>query len=122
MKKAGWRQRAWRRAGMTTTDLSVQAHTVDGVTYMAVRGELDAATTDAVRTVAQRAVYNSPFTELRIDLAGIASCDTFGLRVLIEIRELCTEHGIELVLERPAPCVLRVIGLAGLDVVFGTDS
>src|SRR3954466_11754266 len=107
---------------MMTTDLSVQAHTVDAVTFMAVRGELDLATTDAVRLAAERAAYKPSCAELRIDLAGVAFCDMSGLVLRLELRERCRERGIELVLEGVPWSVFRLIDFAGLDGFFQIES
>ena len=42
-------------------------------------------------------------------------CDAAGLRALVTGHHLARRHGCHLVLERPSPCLHRLVVLVGLD-------
>ncbi|MGY1915354.1 STAS domain-containing protein [Blastococcus sp. SYSU DS0973] len=50
-----------------------------------------------------------------IDAADVIFCDAAGLRILVTAHHLARRHGCALVLERPSPCLHRLILLVGLD-------
>ncbi|SEK67168.1 anti-anti-sigma factor [Blastococcus sp. DSM 46786] len=49
-----------------------------------------------------------------VDAAEVVFCDAAGLRVLVTAHHLARRHGSALVLERPSPCLHRLILLVGL--------
>ncbi|MCF6507420.1 STAS domain-containing protein [Blastococcus sp. MG754426] len=50
-----------------------------------------------------------------VDAAEVVFCDAAGLRALVTAHHLARRHGCTLVVERPSPCLHRLILLVGLD-------
>lgn len=49
-----------------------------------------------------------------VDAAEVVFCDAAGLRALVTAHHLARRHGCTLVLQRPSPCLHRLILLVGL--------
>ena len=90
--------------------------TVDADLYLI--GELDLATTQILDTlVEQQIAIGHP--ELRLDLTKLSFCDVTGLRALLRGQRLLTGAGGQLVLNCPAPHLLRVARLCGFSAELG---
>ncbi|MGY1724384.1 STAS domain-containing protein [Blastococcus sp. SYSU DS0533] len=50
-----------------------------------------------------------------VDAAEVVFCDAAGLRALVTAHHLARRHGCTLVVERPSPCLHRLILLVGLE-------
>ena len=50
-----------------------------------------------------------------LDTHLVTFCDAAGLRTLVTGHHLARRHGCQLVLDRPSPCLRRLLRLVGLD-------
>ncbi|RZU31914.1 STAS domain-containing protein [Blastococcus saxobsidens] len=50
-----------------------------------------------------------------LDTERVTFCDAAGLRTLVTGHHLARRHGCQMVLERPSPCLHRLVVLVGLD-------
>jgi anti-sigma B factor antagonist len=86
----------------------------DGIPVVAVRGELDLATTDrTVRYVTD--VIDSGARQVRVDLSGLAFCDACGLGALIRIAAHAERAGCRLELVKPSRAAARIMRITGVD-------
>jgi anti-anti-sigma factor len=53
-----------------------------------------------------------------VDASAVTFCDAAGLRLLVTGHNLARRNGCELVLDRPSPCVHRLMTLVGLHLVL----
>ena len=53
-----------------------------------------------------------------LDTGRVIFCDAAGLRALVTGHHLARRHGCQLVLERPSPCLHRLMVLVGLDTLL----
>ena len=54
-----------------------------------------------------------------LDAQRVTFCDAAGLRTLVTGHHLARRHGRELVIHHPAPCLHRLLRIAGLDGMLG---
>jgi anti-anti-sigma factor len=86
-----------------------------------VHGDLDLATVDQFREVAEKALTDLVGL-LRIDLADMTFMDSTGIGVLVMIRNSVIANGVQtLVLENVPHQARRVLELTGLLDVFGIE-
>jgi anti-anti-sigma factor len=90
---------------------------VGGQAVVALRGELDLASTPAVATRLIAAVAACG-PSIIVDLAGLESVGYSGLGVLIRVRKWARENGGDLTLAAPRQQVRRVLLATGLIDVF----
>ena len=81
-------------------------------TVLRLAGELDLATADQLRA---RLADAAAVRRVVVDLAGLDFLDVAGLNTLLEANRNLAAHGGRLLLRRPRPMVLRMLGLLGLD-------
>lgn len=98
----------------TPFELDVIEHGSD-ITVIAVRGELDMASSAELREHLLPAVEHGTAV---LDLAGIEFCDSSGLRVLIEAVQRARARGADFRLAAVPAGVLCVFAMAGLDGYF----
>lgn len=67
---------------------------------------------------ALRALAGTGHRRWAIDTAQVVFCDAAGLRALVTAHHLARRHGCDLVVERPSPCLHRLVLLVGLDQVL----
>jgi anti-anti-sigma factor len=89
-----------------------QSHTV-----MTVRGELDMATTAALRDQIV-ALLRETAAPVIIDLSGVAFCDASGLALLVGAQRRAKLHGVAVVLAGPRQNVSKLLRITGLDRAF----
>jgi anti-sigma B factor antagonist len=89
----------------------------DGYTVATIGGDLDIATAPAFREQLLD-VLRSHGSRIVIDLSGVTFCDASGLAVLVGARRRARLLGGMLRLAAPAPSVVTVLHLTGLDVMF----
>jgi anti-sigma B factor antagonist len=94
----------------TTTD--------EGVTFLAISGDIDLATSDEVREAGEKALSELCST-LRIDLSEVGFLDSTGLGALVSIRNAAGSRPV--VLDNATRPVLRVLEISGLDQVFTVE-
>jgi anti-anti-sigma factor len=86
----------------------------DGIPVVALRGDLDLATTErTVRYVTE--VIDSGAQTLRVDLSGLAFCDACGLGALIRIAAHAERAGCRLELIKPSRAAARIMRITGVD-------
>ena len=91
----------------------------DGVRVSLV-GEIDAASAPVLQ---QRLleVIGSSAGAVALDMSGVSFVDSTGLRLLITVHRRLDEHHRAFVLSAISPQTRRVLDLAGLCSMFGTD-
>ncbi|MBC6463564.1 STAS domain-containing protein [Actinomadura sp. HBU206391] len=96
---------------MPGLDASSTRH--DGVTVVALNGELDLATADTLVAQIAKAYKQAP--GLVLDLTELVFIDSAGLGVLLQAQRKATEHGGAVALASCRPQVARALQLSGLD-------
>jgi anti-anti-sigma factor len=85
----------------------------DGAQTLAVSGELDSASCQALSEALERALSDTGLTQLRLDLQGTTFVDSAGTRTLILLERRAGERGVDLEVV-PAPAeVTALLRLAG---------
>jgi anti-sigma B factor antagonist len=102
-------------AAAVPTNLSVETETRDGVTVLAVAGEVDLSTAPCLGQVVEQTL--SPGAPLIVDLAGVEFIDSAGSRALALAERAATGCGARLLII-PSAAVSHVFQIAGLDAVF----
>ncbi|TFV47459.1 STAS domain-containing protein [Blastococcus sp. TF02A-35] len=88
-----------------------------GTATVTVTGELDQTTAHHVLD-GLAALTGTGHRRWSVDMGQVTFCDAAGLRSLVTGHHLARRHGSALVLERPSPCVHRLMVLVGLDRVL----
>jgi anti-sigma B factor antagonist len=88
----------------------------DGVSRLAISGDVDLATADELREAGEKALTDACST-LRIDLSGVSFMDSTGLSALVAINN-AARHNHTVVLDDPTPPVRRILQVSGLDQVL----
>lgn len=88
-----------------------------GRVRLEVCGECDVATAPLLRG-AVAAQTRAGRREVQLDLSAVTFLDASGLRGLVEARNDLVCHHAQLVLLRPAPCVVRLLQMTHLDEVM----
>jgi anti-sigma B factor antagonist len=99
----------------TRTDPKASAH--PGHKIVALRGELDIATTPVLRERLNEALNTAAALGKRliIDLSGVSFCDASGLAVLIGTQRRARLHATPLCLAAPGPQMTKLLHITGLD-------
>jgi len=91
----------------------------DGAAVIALLGELDAATSQELRSML--GLLGQVFGAVVVDLSGLAFCDSRGLRVLRDAHtRLLATHG-RLTVRCPPPLLRRIFAVTGLDDVLDIE-
>jgi anti-sigma B factor antagonist len=98
----------------------VQAAHLDGHAEVRFVGELDMATAEYALTEAQNALAATPGS-LIIDVSELAFCDSSGLHTFVRLQDAARSKGVDVVLRRPHPNVVRALSAAGLGSAFTID-
>lgn len=101
----------------TTTRGRLFSRRMPGHTVLSVSGELDFATTAALRVEIAN-VLSATTTPVIIDLSGVSFCDASGLALLVGAQRRARLGGRTLVLAGPRPTVLKLLHITGLDRAF----
>ena len=88
-----------------------------GAVVVTVAGELDLATSPALREACLQAVEGGGDVEL--DLAGVSFLDSSGISVLVQTRQRLDTLGRHLRIRAASGPVRRVLELSGLDGALG---
>jgi anti-sigma B factor antagonist len=86
-------------------------------TVLAICGELDIATTAALRDQIVVALKDTT-TSVIIDLSGVSFCDASGLAMLVGARRRARLHGLTITLAAPRRNVHKLLRITGLDRAF----
>ncbi|MHA3702596.1 STAS domain-containing protein [Jatrophihabitans sp. YIM 134969] len=95
---------------------------VDGAVVIAVAGDLDIATADHLFRDAHEALRSREGSTLVLDLSGVSFLDSSGIGTLVELRNVATDTGGQLVLRRPSARTRRLLEITALDTVFTIDA
>lgn len=96
--------------------LFIEQASAEGVTRVAVAGEIDMSNEDELRRrLAEAAAIG---LRLELDLAGVEFMDSSGLRALIEVRR-DVAVGSMLVLTGVSPAVARLLEVTHMSAHFG---
>lgn len=99
--------------------VAIETRRADGHAIVAVSGEVDMASADAVTdALEQAATAETGLSRLCCDLSGVTFLDSSGLGALVSGRRTCMEHGIEIVLAGIPRNVRRVLELSGVITLF----
>lgn len=90
---------------------------LSGHTVIAIRGELDIATTADLRNRILTGLKDTA-TPVIIDLSGVSFCDASGLALLVGTQRRARLHGVTVVLAAPRPSVRKLLRITGLDRAF----
>ncbi len=90
---------------------------LSGKTVIAVHGELDIATTAALRDRVL-ALLSDTSTPVIINLAGVSFCDAAGLALLVGAQRRARLHGLSITLAAPRPHLSKLLRITGLDRAF----
>ncbi|MFI0352252.1 STAS domain-containing protein [Actinomadura sp. 9N407] len=88
-----------------------------GHVLITLRGELDVASTPALRERLHAALQD-PGPLVVIDLSQVTFCDASGLALLVGARRRTEPKGVTLVLAAPSAQMTRMLGVTGLHGAF----
>jgi anti-sigma B factor antagonist len=97
--------------------LSCRSYVQDGVTVVAVSGEIDLATASEFRSVLVDAVAGGQ-GDLVVDLSEVTFMDSTGLGAMVSARRRLTLRGASMRLVSPAGGVRRILDVTKLDQVI----
>jgi anti-anti-sigma factor len=89
-----------------------------GHTVIAVRGELDVATTAALRNRILTTLNETTAPVIIVDLSGVSFCDASGLALLVGTQRRANLHGITITLAAPRAHMTKLLRITGLDQAF----
>jgi len=98
-------------------EMSLSVLSRPAVTIARLEGELDIATTPALRE-RLLGVLGPGVRLLVIDLSGVSFCDVSGLAVLIGTQRRARMRGITVRLAAPRPQMVKLLRITGLDRSF----
>jgi anti-sigma B factor antagonist len=94
----------------------------DGTTVVDVRGSLDAASVDGVRTSLLDTLQRDRPRLMVVDLTLVTFMDSVGIGMLLAGHEAARDVGARFVLRNPSEFVHRQLRLTGLAGLFGLSS
>ena len=103
---------------MRRTSFSTSVVTADTTAVILVRGELDLATAPQL-DAAVASCLDRGYTTVEVDLHDVTFMACAGLNVLLDRRARAA--GARLAIIRPSPVVARLLTLAGVSALLGSD-
>jgi anti-sigma B factor antagonist len=91
----------------------------DGAIVVDVRGTLDAATVDALRTALVGTLHAERPVTMIVDLTYVTFMDSLGVGALVTGHNAARETGTRFVLRNPSEFVHRQLRVTGLTEMFG---
>jgi anti-anti-sigma factor len=91
----------------------------DGAIVVDVRGTLDAATVDALRTALLSTLHAERPVTMIVDLTYVTFMDSLGVGALVTGHNAARETGTRFVLRNPSEFVHRQLRVTGLTEMFG---
>src|SRR5712664_4596891 len=98
-------------------EMSLSVLSRPAVTIARLEGELDIATTPALRE-RLLSVFGPGVRLLIIDLSGVSFCDVSALAVLVGTQRRARRLGITVRLAAPRPQMAKLLRVTGLDRIF----
>ena len=92
----------------------IETNVEAGRPTIAVWGELDSGTSEALAEASAKALEGGP-ADLRLDLSGVSFIDSAGMRTMISIEQAARGRGIRVVVTPPPDDVTELITRAGLN-------
>jgi anti-sigma B factor antagonist len=89
-------------------------------TAVAVVGEVDLATADALSRVLEKAMEGRP-GRLAVDVGGVSFLDSTGIRCFVSASRKGAEIGCEVVVRNPTAAISRVFEICGVDKILLED-
>lgn len=83
-------------------------------TVVALVGEIDLATADAVNQAIAQAMEGRP-ARLAVDVSGVSFLDSTGIRCFVIAARKGSEMGCKVVVRNPTAAILRVFEICGVD-------
>ena len=83
-----------------------------------VSGEVDLASTPAIRDALDELIVNQGNLSLRIDLAEVTFMDSTGLNLLVGTLKVLRDRGGSMTIANPTATIRRLFDLTGLSTVF----
>ena len=108
---------AARGPAQVQAEMSLSVLSRPAVTIASLEGELDIATTPALRERLLN-VFRPGVRLLVIDLSGLSFCDVSALAVLVATQRRASRLGITVRLAGPRPQVTKLLRVTGLDQCF----
>ncbi len=108
---------AARGPAQVAAEASLSVLSRPGLTIARLEGDLDIATTPALRE-RLLGVLSHGVRLLVIDLSGVSFCDASGLAVLIGTQRRARARGITVRLAAPRPQTAKLLRITGLDRSF----
>jgi anti-sigma B factor antagonist len=106
-----------RGSAQVQAEMSLSVLSQPAVTIARLAGELDIATTPALRE-RLLGVFSPGVRLFIIDLSGVSFGDVSGLAVLVATQRRARRLGITVRLAAPRPQVARLLRITGLDQCF----
>jgi anti-anti-sigma factor len=100
-------------------ELKIQTALDDETLSVALAGEFDAGSVDEFRAAVQG--ESVLWRRLLLDMSDLAFMDSTGLGALVRLNQRARELGLELLLVRPSPPVVRLLELTGLEQQFAVS-
>jgi len=97
--------------------LTVSTTSTKGVVWIVVRGEVDLANREQLRT-SLAAIELERANLVYLDLRRLGFCDSAGCRILLRFEEQATRAGYHVRIHRARPVVRRVMSIVS-DPTFG---
>ena len=91
----------------------------DGAIVVDVRGSLDAATVNGMRSALLDALHRDRPLTMIVDLTFVTFMDSMGIGLLVAGHEAARDVGARFVLRNPSEFVHRQLGISGLTALFG---
>ncbi len=94
----------------------------DGVLVVDVRGTLDAATVDALRSALLNTLQSQRPATMIVDLTFVTFMDSMGIGALVAGYNAAREVGSRFILRNPSEFVHRQLRVTGLADMFGLSA
>ena len=85
----------------------------DGLVRLAVAGEIDLDTADALTEAVDRVLATDRPAEVVVDLAEVTLCDSIGIDALLRARAAAAAQAVHLVVINPRGIVRRALDVTG---------
>jgi anti-sigma B factor antagonist len=99
--------------GVSTSTLAIAVRRDGERTVLALTGELDLHTRDALIRATVLAL-DDPLPLLEFDASGLTFCDSSGMSAFLAVRNIAEEHEARVVLTRPSDQVRALLRVSGL--------
>ena len=117
-RSLSWKKAEWPHPAYRPPSEPLAVTTQDGRLVVEVGGELDCSTAPPLQERLMALIGARDVDAMVLDMAGVRFMDTSGLQTLVEVHRLLQSRGGGLVLRRPAPNVVKLLEITGMDQVL----